>query len=430
MPANNLLQALGHQLRAWWQDKRLTALAAALVAFILPLNQKAAVWALGVLGLLTLIHFRERRPKNMASFAVMVVLYGLYAAGVLYTDHPLAGHHPNTLEQKLSLIIFPVLALFIRPMTASERRAIVAVFATGVTVFAVVAFAAAGLRFLESGEHGEFVYTRLVLTYHPTYMAIYACLALAFVLETIWFRQRGHWSWLLWAAGLVSFVAFISSKAGLLSTGILVVLLLFTHSIRSRSFGRAWMHAALLVGILFALPRFVPGAESRVAEFTEAIERQVDEQERNKSMARTSTQVRFLAWQCSLELMIEHPFGVGSDDATPSLMEKYEEREEDFAYLKKLNAHNQYLETGVELGWAGLAVLLLMLALGLRQALLHRDILFQSLLFLAGFNMLFESFLELQSGIVFLLFFWMVLANREKADVTPPPLAAGGHALL
>ena len=45
-------------------------------------------------------------------------------------------------------------------------------------------------------------------------------------------------------------------------------------------------------------------------------------------------------------------------------------------------------------------------------------------------NTLLESFLELQSGIVFLLFFWMVLANREKADVTPPPLAAGGHALL
>lgn len=394
-------------------ERKFVLLAMFALALVLPLSQKAAAIFAGVLVLVTLIQVKRPTPRIKGGLWWMVALYALYAVGLLLRDNPLEGHHPAALEQKLSLIIFPVVGLIGPSLAVNERRFVLSGFVFGVLLFSVFSVGWAAIRYFETGNASEWVYRGTALGFHPTYISSYAGFAMALVLIPAWFEgDKAKWRWAV-ALWLLVFIVLLSSRAGILSATALLIVLFFVRSIQRRSLDFISLTAVAGVGLLLWLPFVVPGTSERVQEMRSGIERQADSEQLQASQATTSTQVRFLAWQCALELIAEHPVGVGTDDVTPELMYKYKERGEEFAFSKKLNAHNQYLETGVELGWPGLLALLAMLGAGLRAAFRLRDVRFQALLFVLGFNLLFESYFELQSGIVFALFFWMLFLTRE-----------------
>ena len=105
--------------------------------------------------------------------------------------------------------------------------------------------------------------------------------------------------------------------------------------------------------------------------------------------------------------------GVGTGDVKDVLLQKYQEKGITNAYLLRLNAHNQYLQTTIALGILGLLVVLGCLFLPLYEALRQKNILVFLFILIVAFNLLVESMFERQAGIVFysffnaLLFFWM-----------------------
>ena len=74
----------------------------------------------------------------------------------------------------------------------------------------------------------------------------------------------------------------------------------------------------------------------------------------------------------------------------------------------KLNAHSQFLQTGIALGIPGLSALVAMLLvpLSLRR---NRFILFISLTVIMTLNFLVESMLEVQAGVIFYAYFSSLL---------------------
>lgn len=398
-------------------QREFVILAAMLVALAMPMHQKSTALLTAVFALVVMVSVRRIYAKPYISLIPFVLLYGLYGLGLMKNDFALDGHHPAALEQKLSLLVFPALFLLLKPMKSYIRYAIMQMFALGLIAFSVFSFVRGGISAIRLEDWGEIYYSKLAMGFHPTYLAAYACLALAVLLKDQWFSGKPFSPIrLLAGAWILVFICLLSSRAGMLCVLALLVILIFVRSIRSRRADATLLQGVAGLAIVIFLPMMLPGTSERLDEMRHGIERQTDTAQLETSHATTSTQVRFLAWQCSIELMGEHPLGVGTDDVTPMLMEKYQKRGEEFAYRKKLNAHNQYLETGVELGWPGLILLLLAMILGLREAFLRRDILFQSFLFILGFNMLFESFLELQSGILFAGFVWMILLNRSSEE--------------
>ncbi|MBR6920348.1 MAG: hypothetical protein IKN37_08560 [Bacteroidales bacterium] len=85
------------------------------------------------------------------------------------------------------------------------------------------------------------------------------------------------------------------------------------------------------------------------------------------------------------------------------------------AIAMESNAHNQYEDTLVAVGWVGLALLLFYFIFPLAVMRRRREWnpMFCSLLWIVAFNALFESVLEKQSGILFFLFFLLIFYQKN-----------------
>ncbi|MDP4827505.1 MAG: O-antigen ligase family protein, partial [Flavobacteriales bacterium] len=260
--------------------------------------------------------------------------------------------------------------------------------------------------FYETGDVGAFYYDKLAWFFHPTYLATYMAFGLV-VLGRMYSRHMfalgKPWVHHITAALLVLHIALLSSKAGYLCA--LLALLLVTLLLLRRKRSMQGLVYLLLNGALFAsVVLFSPNAQRRLEEVTTLNQAANNDGEEVK--ATSSSGGRVVAWETALKVMVEQPMGVGTGDVTNVLKEHYLADGESYAYKKELNPHNQFLQSGVEFGWLGMVLLMVIMAAGFRIALRHRDFLFFSFLLLLGLNMLFESFLEVQSGVVFFGFFF------------------------
>ncbi|MCB0760585.1 MAG: O-antigen ligase family protein, partial [Flavobacteriales bacterium] len=220
-----------------------------------------------------------------------------------------------------------------------------------------------------------------------------------------WVRQVG----IVFALLAPLMIGLLASRAGILAFGVLAVYFFIRAVWKRGAFStRMWFLSVVMFGASLAFPATVHRVES-------AMDRGEDVGATEK---KSSSQVRLVTWKNALTLMRNYPQGVGTGDVTNELVRLYDEQGELTASEKKLNAHNQYLQTGVELGWLGLLVLLSTMVPLALYAMRKRWELALIFLFLIAFNMLFESFLELQMGIMFYCFFlsfftWQSLQKDE-----------------
>jgi O-antigen ligase len=138
-----------------------------------------------------------------------------------------------------------------------------------------------------------------------------------------------------------------------------------------------------------AATQFVPGYSDRIASTLENVE----------DDARTSIN------RCNWHAYCKSPvLGYGVGDYHAKQVEQYAEDGYDYGASASFNAHNQYLESLLAAGIPGLLALLLFFLLPVYMALRiqssHR---FVITLFMAVvlFNLLFESMLERQMGLLF-----------------------------
>ena len=90
--------------------------------------------------------------------------------------------------------------------------------------------------------------------------------------------------------------------------------------------------------------------------------------------------------------------------------------------IRKLNPHNQYFQTAIEVGMVGLFFLLAIIFFGLYYAILNKNWLLLFILISLAFNCLFESILQRQSGIVFYTFWISLLFSRGSGRLNPKSL--------
>ncbi|MBP8042469.1 MAG: hypothetical protein KAZ36_11230, partial [Bacteroidales bacterium] len=96
-------------------------------------------------------------------------------------------------------------------------------------------------------------------------------------------------------------------------------------------------------------------------------------------------------------------------DSKDELMEKYQEKQMEEAMKARLNVHNQYLETTIQLGMLGLLSLLFIFTSAFCRAAKRRDIKLALVLFVNALFFLFESVLNTQTGVYYFVFVISVL---------------------
>ncbi len=407
------------------------------IAFAIPVSKKIVPGFIVLLGIYVVVYFLRRKRFHKPNFKTPLLLLGalfiLHVFGLLRSEHVQAGI--NEIGIKLSLLAFPLIAWLMPPLNVRQTKNILLSFVYGCLIFIPIAV---GYGIFRSFQHDNFSwlsYEKLGIYFHPTYAATYQAMAFFILMREAVFqnfifnKMKVHY---LFCGVMLVFISMLASKAGLIAAIISIMMIAWLFFKKKNRIAPALVVAITSISVLFISTWIAPETSMRVeaaiSDFEDDAEESPITQNNNSpkpvspsdslaqsvAFAKSSTQLRLVTWSASKEILIEHPLGSGTGDTKYDLIQKYEERGESYAAQKKLNAHNQFLQYGAELGWIGLSILSAIVVILLHRGFKPRNVVLLNFTLLCAMNFLFESFLEVQAGIVFFCFWIMVFSIQKK----------------
>ena len=244
---------------------------------------------------------------------------------------------------------------------------------------------------------------------HHAYTAMYAVSALVFAFLELRNHWRGLRPWLRWLL-LVSlpllmlYIVIVNSRAGMLILWA-VIGLAFVASIR-RSWWKSLLFTALAVAWVLGAQTVLPNHQDRVKATISAVVDAADDDAADGD-------ARISITKSALHRVMENPLtGYGTGNYRDSLVEQYDRDDYDYGAKARFNAHNQYIESMLSSGIIGLIALLLFVFSPLVFALRRAPNAVLPVLFATGIvagNLLVESMLERQMGLLFIGWFMVVM---------------------
>lgn len=358
-------------------------------------------------------HFKI--SKNDVPLILSVCIFVLHLAGMIYSEHPEDGW--TEIGIKSSYLLFPILAFMSPVFTKIQKEKTMLWFVYGCLAFIPLAIGYGLYRSITLNDFGYLSYQELGNYFHPSYAATYQALTLFILLQHASLKQYlFNKKWLHYSALflVVLFISMLASKAGLIAVLMSVaagtIIFIKNKQPKLLAFG---ITSALAI---FSLASFklLPGASARLEGAISDVEtpQMNNNAVEEKTVAYSSTALRLVTWSASWNLLKSNPLGVGTGDTTPELVKQYDAMGETYAAEKNLNAHNQVLQMGAEHGWPAVFMIIGLLLIAIYSSFQSKQWMFVLFLSLIGMNMLFESFLEVQAGIVFFGFWLFVGAGR------------------
>lgn len=370
---------------------------------------------------------KEFKFKVSTINLLFIGFYVLYAFYALYTRHSdWAGTY---LENKLAFVLFPFIFSFV-PSKLPHWNWI----AKG-TIAASLFLVIQGLFHsyscsIETHSSSCYLTTSFSYIHHPTYAAVYFTVSIFL----LWYLYRQHKNRLTLSVAIsLSFVFVLAvglcmSFAGLLyllfATGVAVLVWV------KQKWGNRMLYSALILlpVLFFIIVRYEPhlrGEYLNAKQF--AIEYAQDPEAfiRTKKYPMSGSEIRLVMWTASMQVAKDFPGGVGTGNVDEVLATYLRRMDQQELAAMNYNPHNQYLQTAVEIGLFGLFVLFAILFIAFKEAKTRSNWL---LLLITGslfFNMLFESMLQRQSGIVFFTFALCLLVFLDKMKMNTPKYSKG-----
>ncbi len=334
-----------------------------------------------------------------AALWAAVAYVAVFAVSLLYSSNVDAGL--NTLWHKAVLLIFPLCFLLTDTSYLKPLHLRIIFYALLMAVCGVFLYSAGtAVGKLLDGATLKSVTGMTFDPRHHSYYALYALVALVFV----YFELAGHWfelkGWhrvllLVAVAFGILYMVLVNSRAGIVGLYAMAILCPVHLALCYKRCWQAVLTAVLLVGFTFTAESLLPGHQNRIMETVRA----------GKNDARVDI------FQSTLEVVKQNPLtGQGVGDYEGALHDQYAEDEQTFAD-KSFNAHNQYTETLLAVGVVGLLLLMAYLLMPLVCAIGRKKVFWQVLFFtgIIMFNLLFESMLERQMGMLFIGYFLSLL---------------------
>lgn len=134
----------------------------------------------------------------------------------------------------------------------------------------------------------------------------------------------------------------------------------------------------------------------------------------NRNNIESST-VRLVSWTLSYHMILENKRGFGIGDSQLALNDTYKANGYTFYAYRSLDPHNQFLNTGIQIGLFGMMVLFVGLIIILWFDIKSLDPFLISIALCVFASLFFESFLERQVGIMTLVFYLLIShSNRVR----------------
>jgi len=382
--------------------------------FKIPLT--GGIIILGLTWIFT-FHYNEKvlqlisKPTALA----FIAFYLLHLLSILYTENLTIGW--NDMRLKITLLLLPLFMMTTQLFTQLKRLFLLRLFAGLMVLMAGVDLALSCFEYLSTSNSAVFFYKNLphLLASKPHYASWYYAFALFIILNEIVTHKKWRRVWILGFSLVLLSLIFLSSRAYMIAFMIVFALSFVKWASYVELSKLSWIKVSLafflLIGTLFVLPQ----TRSRIKDTLVEIEKLSNEQDYRQ------TNPRVYLWSYGASLIGQSPlFGYGLGDATAELQKalkgcdaKFWDGEKNVPiHAKKLNYHNQFLQTWAEVGILGF---LLLAFLMIRPFFLkNQHPLFLIFVGLTLIGFLTESMLERQAGVVLLAFMYPLLSDLKK----------------
>lgn len=336
-------------------------------------------------------------------FLVFGGFYIFHLIGMIHTEHIDLGI--TDLTEKLSLLIFPLFFATAKPIDFKFRRWALIAFTIGCSISVLFSFINAEIAYLETGNIGEFYMSNFSPLFHPSYMAMFINLSVAILLTAITTFKFSRLQYaLMWIAILLLSLSLVfpTSKMGFIVFGLLILFFLVKWATQKALFK---LNSALILVVWLSTLAFIiynPVAQNRIDS---AVEFVGSEGQPQKSEQIESNAARMYAWEATIDEIKKHPLGVGTGDINIVLEDHFRESGLKELAEKELNPHNQYLQSAMAIGIPAMLWLVFSLVYPFGKIVKTRDWLYAFFLISIALNLMVESVLEKQTGIIFYAFF-------------------------
>ncbi len=381
--------------------------------------------------------FKEVSTDKKIYFIASILFFILVPMGLLWTNNIKSGL--SIVEEKLSLLAFPVLFLGANKLIIKNKINILKFFIwgnffasimciigalyksisfeDGKMLFDAVVLKGNNYTFFNSIIYGGnyFFYTELSLFHHPTYFSAFLCMSLFFLYFILknkeynnnFFKRLYIFIFLFF----IFIVVLLSSKAALIVLFIILAagLILFVKNSKSKIIKFVSVFFLIILAIIIFINPRVKGTWNEITNY------------KKDKIPRYSVSARFVLWNNSLKLIKQNfIYGVGTGDVKDELMKELaSDKRNKVITDKQLNCHNQYLETFVGHGVIGFLLLLFIMIYPLKIVRNDFRLLYIGFIIIVGVNFLFETMLNTFAGILFFTFFlnFYIFVNDNKSQI-------------
>jgi O-antigen ligase len=372
----------------------------AIVAFTLPFKDEFLVNLFILLAILVWLFsnpFKElfKKKSNYVSLLAVIVFYLLHVFSFLYTTN--IQETFINLETKITLIAFPLI-FYTEDYGKDQVKFFLKNFISGCLLCCAMCITRSSYISLTESKN-YFFYQDLSWFQHPSYLSMY----LTFCCIALFHQGLYTKSVRLFLVTFFSvFVLMLSSKSGIVIHGVFLSAWFISGYAVNGNYKKlmAFMGSTILIVVVAIL--FVPQVKDRFQNVVNAFQaKEIDK------TATESTAVRMLIWHEAAGIIKQNPLlGTSPGDANTTLYESYNKNGLTGAFTKKLNAHNEYFQTGVGLGVLGLLSLASMFVMpffGSKNKLLF------FFLLMCAINFITESMLQTMAGCIFFGYFYAIL---------------------
>ena len=365
--------------------------------------------------------------KSVFFFIILSSIFLVYLLGLIYSSHLPTGL--SSLETKLWFLIAPLIIFSSHREYLTKERCnkLIFTFIISCTVMVLGNICYSFIQYFTIKSVYYFFYIRAThFPYyhpvHPSYLAMYLTFSSVAILYFIFISKTVLKRWVknIFIISLPLFVIFIyllQSKAGIL-VFILVFFscILYIINYKKTKIGVTVLFIFFTFFFTFCFFRFVPHPINRMGTALNEIysgtvtHNRYSQNNGEDDAEPNSVTSRIHIWKIASKLTIQNmPFGVGTGDVNHVLQQEYLKCNQTKIYNRKLNAHNQYLQTTLALGIFGLAALISFFLIPTLYGIRHKKSLYLAFIMIVLPHLFVESMFERGAGANFIALFSVLL---------------------
>lgn len=388
------------------------------------IHWRAGIWALIALTLFTIVKaIWSKKIGNSTlskgsriSLCLVVLFYLIFAISSSYSSDPHEAWS-TTLVTMLPMLLLPLIFLVsdMGYLRKKHRTTLTILLAATLSLRFFILIIRALVRFVK-GEI-PFFFTYSFEPMHHNYIAMYLVVAIA-LLYIDFIKPRASVQWercrLVVLADIVLLMFYVlatNSRSGL----IMLAVLTFIFLVHAAIVRKQWIKTGITVICIFLAIGFTYLTAPQMYEKVIKTSQKISSGEQGN--------IRTTFWTCSLKIFESRMLiGYGCDgykDLVKDCCESHDYKDE------YINSHNQYIETALATGFAGLGVMLLFMAWPVVVAIRQKPRNLPVILFTLTYAgcIFFESTFLRQMGLLFIFWWYGILQlNLQPDSPTEEPL--------